>query len=191
MFDGHWRTNFERGLRPIGIGLRRTGLQADHLTGLGIAMAVATAVAIGAGYFRGALLLLLLTGLCDFLDGALAKASGITNSRRGAFFDSVTDRLTGTAVSLAGGVLTCVFHLWRFDLETGACLAGGSESAGQRPRDLRPTPGGAGRSTFLAGRRNDGGRGPAPHFARTCPFMAVIQRPAEDVGGHRPRRQPP
>ncbi|MBK5224836.1 MAG: CDP-alcohol phosphatidyltransferase family protein, partial [Acidimicrobiia bacterium] len=102
MFDGHWRTNFEAGLRPIGIGLRRTGLQADHLTGLGIAMAVASAVAIGAGALRGGLVLLVLTGLCDFLDGALAKASGITNSRRGAFFDSVTDRLTDAL--LFGGV---------------------------------------------------------------------------------------
>ena len=25
---------------------------------------------------------------------------------------------------LAGGTLTCVFHLWRFDLATGACLRG-------------------------------------------------------------------
>ena len=25
---------------------------------------------------------------------------------------------------VAGGVLTCVFHLWRFDLATGACLHG-------------------------------------------------------------------
>jgi CDP-diacylglycerol---glycerol-3-phosphate 3-phosphatidyltransferase len=102
MFDGHWRTNFEQGLRPIGIGLRRTGLQADHLTGLGIGMAVASAVAIGAGGLRLGFLLLVLTGLCDFLDGALAKASGVTNSRRGAYFDSVTDRLTDAL--LFGGV---------------------------------------------------------------------------------------
>ena len=25
---------------------------------------------------------------------------------------------------LAAGVLTCAYHLWRFDLETGACLYG-------------------------------------------------------------------
>jgi nitrite reductase/ring-hydroxylating ferredoxin subunit len=25
---------------------------------------------------------------------------------------------------VAGTTLTCVYHLWRFDLETGACLAG-------------------------------------------------------------------
>jgi nitrite reductase/ring-hydroxylating ferredoxin subunit len=25
---------------------------------------------------------------------------------------------------LAGGTLTCAFHQWRFDLETGACLHG-------------------------------------------------------------------
>ncbi|MFP3906258.1 MAG: CDP-alcohol phosphatidyltransferase family protein [Acidimicrobiales bacterium] len=102
MFDGHWRTNIEAGLRPIGTSLRRTGLSADHLTATGIAMAIATAVAIGAGQFRLGLVLLTLTGLCDFLDGALAKAAGITNSRRGAFFDSVTDRLTDAL--LFGGV---------------------------------------------------------------------------------------
>ncbi|MGY6502339.1 MAG: CDP-alcohol phosphatidyltransferase family protein [Acidimicrobiales bacterium] len=102
MFDGHWRTNIEAGLRPIGTSLRRTGLQADHLTALGIVMALGTAVAIGAGHFRLGFVFLVLTGLCDFLDGALAKASGITNSRRGAFFDSVTDRLTDAL--LFGGV---------------------------------------------------------------------------------------
>ncbi|MDZ7677837.1 MAG: CDP-alcohol phosphatidyltransferase family protein [Acidimicrobiales bacterium] len=102
MFDGHWRTNIEAGLRPIGTSLRRTGLSADHLTATGIAMAIAAAVAIGAGHFRLGLVLLTLTGICDFLDGALAKAAGITNSRRGAFFDSVTDRLTDAL--LFGGV---------------------------------------------------------------------------------------
>ena len=38
-------------------------------------------------------LLLILTGIPDALDGAVAKASG-TSSQRGAFFDSVSDRLT-------------------------------------------------------------------------------------------------
>jgi nitrite reductase/ring-hydroxylating ferredoxin subunit len=25
---------------------------------------------------------------------------------------------------IAGGTLTCAYHLWRFDLETGACISG-------------------------------------------------------------------
>jgi nitrite reductase/ring-hydroxylating ferredoxin subunit len=25
---------------------------------------------------------------------------------------------------IVGGTLTCAYHLWRFDIETGACLAG-------------------------------------------------------------------
>jgi nitrite reductase/ring-hydroxylating ferredoxin subunit len=31
---------------------------------------------------------------------------------------------------IVGGTLTCAYHLWRFDLETGACLAG--EEAARR-----------------------------------------------------------
>lgn len=56
-------------------------------------MAVAASVAIAAGALRLGLLLLVLTGVPDLLDGAVAKASGRT-SLRGAFFDSVSDRLT-------------------------------------------------------------------------------------------------
>ena len=35
MLDGRWRTSFEKGLRPVGVSLRRTGITADHLTALG------------------------------------------------------------------------------------------------------------------------------------------------------------
>jgi CDP-diacylglycerol--glycerol-3-phosphate 3-phosphatidyltransferase len=93
MFDGRFRTQAEARLRPVGANLRKTGITADHLTGLGILMAAGAAIAIGEGALRAGLLLLILTAVPDVLDGAVAKASG-TASARGAFFDSVADRLT-------------------------------------------------------------------------------------------------
>lgn len=101
MFDGRFRDNAERALRPVGQQLKRTGLTADHLTLLGVAMAVAAAFAIGTGRLRTGLVLLVLTALPDVLDGAVAKASG-TASSRGAFFDSTADRITDAL--LLGGV---------------------------------------------------------------------------------------
>jgi CDP-diacylglycerol--glycerol-3-phosphate 3-phosphatidyltransferase len=93
MFDGHWRSPIERGLAPIGESLRNAGVTADVITIIGIAMAGGAAIAIGTGNLRLGLLLLILTGVPDALDGAVAKASGLS-SKRGAFFDSVSDRLT-------------------------------------------------------------------------------------------------
>ena len=62
---------------------------------------MAAAVAIGAGALRAGLLLVVLAALPDLLDGALAKASN-SASQRGAFFDSVIDRVTDAL--LLGGV---------------------------------------------------------------------------------------
>lgn len=101
MFDGHWRGPVEKGLAPIGESLRKHGVTADVVTVAGIVMAAAAAVAIGAGELRLGLFLLILTGVPDALDGAVAKASG-TSSARGAYFDSVSDRLTDAL--LFGGV---------------------------------------------------------------------------------------
>jgi CDP-diacylglycerol--glycerol-3-phosphate 3-phosphatidyltransferase len=101
MFDGRWRTTFDKGLRPIGDQIRRTGVTANHLTTTGLAMAVAASVAIANGSLRAGLLLLVLTAIPDVLDGAVAKASG-TASPRGAFFDSVIDRVSDAL--LLGGV---------------------------------------------------------------------------------------
>ena len=107
MFDGRFRAPIERAVKPVGHGLRRTGLTPDHLTALGLLVAVGAAVAIGRGALRGGLLLVVLAALPDLLDGALAKASN-TASQRGAFFDSVADRVTdmllfgGTGWYLAG-----------------------------------------------------------------------------------------
>jgi CDP-diacylglycerol--glycerol-3-phosphate 3-phosphatidyltransferase len=101
MFDGQFRSQAEVQLRPIGKSLKKTGITADHLTALGVVMSVACAVAIANGALRLALVLLVLCALPDVLDGAVAKASG-TASPRGAFFDSVSDRVADTF--LLGGM---------------------------------------------------------------------------------------
>ena len=49
MLDGRWKSNIEDGLKPVGRSMRRAGIRADHLTALGIVMATAAAVVIGAG----------------------------------------------------------------------------------------------------------------------------------------------
>ena len=101
MFDGRWRTRVDRVTGPVGATLRRIGVTADHLTAVGLVMAVGTALAIGSGRLGLGLALLAASSLPDMLDGAVAKAAG-TASPRGAFFDSVADRVTDSLV--LGGV---------------------------------------------------------------------------------------
>lgn len=101
MFDGHLRSSVDKAVKPLGDGLRRTRMTPDHLTIAGMIIAIGAAVAIGAGHLPLGLLLVILAALPDLLDGALAKASN-TSSQRGAFFDSVVDRVTDAL--LFGGV---------------------------------------------------------------------------------------
>ncbi|MCU1503740.1 MAG: phosphatidylinositol synthase [Ilumatobacteraceae bacterium] len=101
MFDGKFRAPVDRAVKPIGNGLRRTGMTPDHLTIVGLVVACGAAVSIGFGQLRLGLLLVVLAALPDLFDGALAKASN-TSSQRGAFFDSVVDRVTDAV--LYGGV---------------------------------------------------------------------------------------
>jgi CDP-diacylglycerol---glycerol-3-phosphate 3-phosphatidyltransferase len=101
LFDGRFRHSVDKGVGPLGAALQRTGLSPDHLTALGLVMAVPAALAIGTGRLFLGLILLIASAIPDLLDGALAKASG-TASVRGAFFDSVADRVTDCL--MLGGV---------------------------------------------------------------------------------------
>jgi len=93
MFDGNLREQVDRGVQPIGEALVNVGVTADAITVLGIAMSAAAAIVIGSGNLLVGLILMIATGLPDLLDGAVAKVAG-TSSTRGAYFDSVSDRLT-------------------------------------------------------------------------------------------------
>jgi phosphatidylinositol phosphate synthase len=101
MFDGKFRAPVDRAVKPIGNMLRKTGLTPDHFTIIGLVVAGGAAVAIGFGQLKLGLLLVILAALPDLFDGALAKASN-SSSQRGAFFDSVVDRVTDA--TLLGGV---------------------------------------------------------------------------------------
>lgn len=100
-----------RGIRTgFGIGGRlvRIGVTADEVTLAGLFLAAATGVSIALGHFWIGLVLLTVGGLMDTLDGVVAKAAG-SSSKKGAFFDSVSDRVAdglifgGAAWYLASG----------------------------------------------------------------------------------------
>lgn len=93
MFDGNLRGPFDKAVAPVGAALQKMGVSPDFITAAGVVMSAACAYAIGTGHFFSAAILLALTGLPDALDGAVAKAGG-TAGPRGAFLDSVSDRLS-------------------------------------------------------------------------------------------------
>jgi len=101
MLDGRWRHAVDRTTEPVGSALVRIGVTADVLTAVGLVMAGVNAWAIATGRLALAIGLLFATGLPDLFDGPVAKASGRA-SVRGAFFDSVSDRVADAL--LFGGV---------------------------------------------------------------------------------------
>jgi len=99
MLDRRWRAKVEAGLAPVGKALHRGGISADALTIFGLVAALATAALIASGHFLLAVLGLVVTGLPDILDGSVARHSG-TAGNRGAFFDSVADRVADGLIFL-------------------------------------------------------------------------------------------
>lgn len=82
------------GLARIGLGRRlaAVGVTADQVTVVGMMVAALTGVIIALGHLWIGVALVTAGGLMDTLDGAVAKAAG-SSSRRGAFLDSVADRV--------------------------------------------------------------------------------------------------
>ncbi len=101
MLDGRLRASVSRGLTPIGVALERIGVGPDGLTALGLALSVLTAVLVASGHLVWGVVGLTLSGFVDLLDGSVARTSGRA-SPRGAFFDSVADRVSDAGVF--GGV---------------------------------------------------------------------------------------
>jgi len=96
-------------LAPVTGALVALGVRADHVTVVGTVISLAAAVAFFEGMFRTGAILLAVSGLCDILDGEVARRRDV-RSRFGAFLDSTLDRFAD-AVVLAGLAGFYLVHL--------------------------------------------------------------------------------
>ncbi len=95
--NGNWKDQSREIFRPLGRYLAARGVMPDHLTILGVALSFLAALFLGRGSFLWAGLVLPLAGLCDILDGDVARERGIV-SPFGAFLDSTLDRVSEGAL---------------------------------------------------------------------------------------------
>lgn len=153
MFDGMLRRLLVPALDRIGTGLAKRGVSADQVTLAGLAAALAMGAAIAGGWFWSALLLLALSRLCDGLDGAIARSTGLSDF--GGFLDIVCDFAFYAALplgfalfapdqnALAAAVLLASFYLNGASFLAFAAIAArrGLESTARGPKSLHFTTG--------------------------------------------------
>ncbi|WP_456465708.1 CDP-alcohol phosphatidyltransferase family protein [Persephonella sp.] len=84
---------FEEAALPVVKLLNRVGITPNILTFLGVVFVGIASFFIYKGEFIKGGVILLLGNLCDALDGILARKFNL-NSKFGAFFDSLTDRIS-------------------------------------------------------------------------------------------------
>lgn len=98
---GEWVNARARGVADaVARWLAFTGVTPNQLTILGFVMTIGVAFVIANGYEWQGGVLVILVGLFDMLDGAVARVRGM-KTRFGAFLDSTLDRYS-EAVLLAG-----------------------------------------------------------------------------------------
>ena len=89
---GMWmRQCFVWGMQPIVRALNWSRLPPAAITALALLLAVGSGAALAAGRMTLGATLFILSGICDFLDGRLARQQG-TAGPKGALLDSVVDR---------------------------------------------------------------------------------------------------
>jgi CDP-diacylglycerol--glycerol-3-phosphate 3-phosphatidyltransferase len=86
-------------IEPLVTLLLSLEIAPDHVTITGLVLSLLAGFAFFGGHPRAAALVLVLAGVCDILDGELARRARIV-SRFGAFLDSTLDRLSEAAVLL-------------------------------------------------------------------------------------------
>ena len=84
---------------PAALLLIKLGLSPNKITVLGLIIAVFSAYLISVGQLAFGGIALLVSGIFDILDGAVARLSD-KETKYGAFLDSVTDRISESVILL-------------------------------------------------------------------------------------------
>ena len=84
---------------PVALLLIKLGLSPNKITVLGLIIAVLSAYLISVGELAFGGVALLVSGLFDILDGAVARLSD-KETKYGSFLDSVTDRISESVILL-------------------------------------------------------------------------------------------
>lgn len=117
------RERYLRIIRPLGNLFARTGVHPNILSAGGLILSAVAGLIYSHGLFFWAAWVVVLAGICDSLDGQIARQ---TNQRSafGAFFDSTLDRysdmffLIGLAYYFAGGQDFLGLHLNKASAES-------------------------------------------------------------------------
>lgn len=124
MFDARLRPVIDPPLNAIGRWLARIGVQADHITLAGVLTGLAAGAALGMGHYLAGLGFILFNRLLDGLDGAVARATRLTDF--GGYFDIVGDFVFYAAVPLGFGYADQTAHLSAMLLLASFALTGTS-----------------------------------------------------------------
>ena len=155
MFDGRWRSAVDRTTGPVGEALHRRGITADVLTATGLVSATITALLVATGPSPPGHRLAHHHRACTTSSTVPWPRRPGTASVRGAFFDSVTDRV-------ADAVLMCGVRLVPRRPQGGTSRPPAhGHIGGDRPGLLRAGQGGVTRSG-RQGRSDGAGRAHVP-----------------------------
>lgn len=99
MLNAKIRTLWDKGMHPVGTLIGRSGITPNTVTVAGLGVQAVSAGLIVGDRLVAAGLVLALSAVLDTIDGAVAKARGMT-TKFGALLDSTTDRLADALVFL-------------------------------------------------------------------------------------------
>jgi phosphatidylglycerophosphate synthase len=152
MLDGAMRRIIDPPVDAAGRWLAARGVRANHVTTAGLILGLAAAAAVATGHPLVGLVVLLLSRLCDGLDGAVARASSKTDL--GGYLDIVFDFafygaipfafiLADPANAIAGSTLLLAFYINGASFLAYATIAAkrGLETTGRGEKSIYFTAG--------------------------------------------------